>query len=153
MKCWTFLKSSILGLIYKTNVNCEMNRNRGCYTIKCSHSLFISSLRIFHKANRLWRRGGPYPTPTEIEITVQEQKCTVFDSAVCQASKQIEQSRTWTWGSPYSEDTVSMMNLIIDEKSLNSGPFQYVMVINLQKNRRCMYSFCNLIFKWTSWQR
>lgn len=97
--------------------------------------------------------GGPYPTPTEIEITVQEQKCTVFDSAVCQASKQIEQSRTWTWGSPYSEDTVSIMNLIIDEKSLNSGPFQYVTVINLQKNRRCMYSFCNLIFKWTSWPR
>lgn len=109
MKCWTYLKSSILGLIYKTNVNCEMNRNRGCYTIKCSHSLFISSLRIFHKANRLWRPGGPYPTPTEIEITVQEQKCTVFDSAVCQASKQIEQSRTWTWGSPYSEDTVSVI--------------------------------------------
>lgn len=36
----------------------------------------------------------PTPTPTEIEITVQTQKCTVFDSAVCQTSKQIEQSCT-----------------------------------------------------------
>lgn len=67
----------------------------------------------------------PPPSPTEIQITVQERKSTVWDSAVCQAIKIVNKLNTYmqlsvhmAYSRRYCQCNFSQINLSINVKSL-----------------------------------